>query len=407
MRLISAFLLAVVCGAIPSTAVEPGQPQDTPVPDPGILGDWTGEIRACPQVGQPNVDEVRRSPSVVRMRVIHVLDGQLSFEFLDDVPFLLGVRGFTAVLNGRKFSASVPLALTVDGRMQEGAGMRFRGVFKDSKRKKRLRFTAEYSFQIGPGTTPLPHCLSFDLVREGDRADRKARRESKEDSSARLDDLDPRAEAAVALITQNLRAEQIHCSRVFDGAGPFAVRHCRKPHQSFGEDASHVLRLVDAVLATHAPAEGAETTWLQENAVYRRSHPVGAIDLTIEFDARIHEIQFRYPLQLAPCPELDGVPSIADLEGATPPSLIPESYVAPNYPGRAMSRKKSGTVLLATVIRKDGTIGAVCVRRAEPEGLGFEEAAVEAVRQRRYNPALVNGEPVDLELPVWVEFNLH
>jgi len=38
--------------------------------------------------------------------------------------------------------------------------------------------------------------------------------------------------------------------------------------------------------------------------------------------------------------------------------------------------------------------------------VGFEEAAIEAIEQWRYEPALLNGRPVDVYLTVVVEFTL-
>ncbi len=45
--------------------------------------------------------------------------------------------------------------------------------------------------------------------------------------------------------------------------------------------------------------------------------------------------------------------------------------------------------------------------RCNKPGLGFEEAAIDAVRQWRYKPALKDGQPLDVYFTIVVDFSLH
>ena len=47
------------------------------------------------------------------------------------------------------------------------------------------------------------------------------------------------------------------------------------------------------------------------------------------------------------------------------------------------------------------------VLRCTRANFGFEETAVEAVRQWRYRPAMLDGRPVDVFFTVFVDFDLH
>jgi protein TonB len=78
-------------------------------------------------------------------------------------------------------------------------------------------------------------------------------------------------------------------------------------------------------------------------------------------------------------------------------------YVAPVYPPIALAARKEGMVILEALISEDGSIRDVKVLRAEPL---FEREAIAAVRQWRFSPTLLNGEPVPLVMTVTVGFSL-
>ncbi|MFZ0632976.1 MAG: energy transducer TonB [Acidobacteriaceae bacterium] len=73
----------------------------------------------------------------------------------------------------------------------------------------------------------------------------------------------------------------------------------------------------------------------------------------------------------------------------------------PVYPHAARLESIQGTVELAAVIRKDGSMGDVKVVSAPPR-LG--QSAVVGVRTWRYRPYLVNGQPVEVETRIHVTF---
>ena len=97
-------------------------------------------------------------------------------------------------------------------------------------------------------------------------------------------------------------------------------------------------------------------------------------------------------------------PFMVGEDGITEPVLIPESKVDPTYPKAARKAKIVGSVILRAVIRKDGTMGGIVVLRAPGANLGFEEAAMEAVKKWRYKPATKSGEPVDVYFTVEIIF---
>lgn len=77
--------------------------------------------------------------------------------------------------------------------------------------------------------------------------------------------------------------------------------------------------------------------------------------------------------------------------------------VAPQYPPAAGRARLEGTVLLMAVIGKDGSVKDVRVESGLPI---LAQAAVDAVRQWRYKPYLIDGEPVEVDSRITINFTL-
>jgi protein TonB len=77
--------------------------------------------------------------------------------------------------------------------------------------------------------------------------------------------------------------------------------------------------------------------------------------------------------------------------------------VTPKYPPEAGRARIEGTVVLLAVIGKDGTVEDVRVEKGLPV---LAQAAIEAVKQWRYRPYLLNGEPVEIDSHITINFTL-
>jgi protein TonB len=77
--------------------------------------------------------------------------------------------------------------------------------------------------------------------------------------------------------------------------------------------------------------------------------------------------------------------------------------VEPIYPAIAKAARVQGTVVLAAVIGKDGTIQNLHVVSGHPL---LQGAAMDAVKQWKYRPYILNGEPVEVDTQVIVNFTL-
>jgi TonB family protein len=77
--------------------------------------------------------------------------------------------------------------------------------------------------------------------------------------------------------------------------------------------------------------------------------------------------------------------------------------VPPSYPSNALRMRIEGTVELLATISKSGEISHVKVLSGDSQ---LTKAAADAVKQWKYKPYLLNGEPVEIQTQVTVNFKL-
>ncbi len=89
-------------------------------------------------------------------------------------------------------------------------------------------------------------------------------------------------------------------------------------------------------------------------------------------------------------------------QGVTEGRLVRK--IEPNYPPLALSARIQGQVLLTAIISKTGEIQNLVLVSGHPM---LVPAALAAVKQWRYRPFLLNGEPVEVETTITVNFQLY
>jgi len=97
-------------------------------------------------------------------------------------------------------------------------------------------------------------------------------------------------------------------------------------------------------------------------------------------------------------------PVLQDLhvsQGVSRGLLVKE--IQPVYPASARQMRIEGAVELLATISKNGDISTVKVLSGSPQ---LAHAAVDAVKQWKYKPYLLNGEPVEIQTQVTVKFQL-
>ncbi len=126
----------------------------------------------------------------------------------------------------------------------------------------------------------------------------------------------------------------------------------------------------------------------------------------------------------APAPSLTGIASAGN--SAALPALVSSGKVAtpvlqvlhvsqgvsrgllvkevpPKFPATALQRRVDGAVELLATVSKNGDITAVKVLSGDAQ---LAHSAVEAVKQWKYKPYLLDGEPVEIQTQITVNFKL-
>ena len=80
------------------------------------------------------------------------------------------------------------------------------------------------------------------------------------------------------------------------------------------------------------------------------------------------------------------------------------TQVKPQYPPMARTARIEGQVVLRAVIGRDGTIQNLRLISGHPL---LVKAAIDAVSRWRYRPYYLNGEPIEVETQVTVNFTLN
>ena len=77
--------------------------------------------------------------------------------------------------------------------------------------------------------------------------------------------------------------------------------------------------------------------------------------------------------------------------------------VDPEYPSGARAQHVQGDVVLTVIIDKSGNISELKVESGDPV---LTSASVKAVKQWKYRPYLLNGEPVEVETRITIKFHM-
>jgi len=91
-------------------------------------------------------------------------------------------------------------------------------------------------------------------------------------------------------------------------------------------------------------------------------------------------------------------------QGGAVQNALLVNKVQPVYPPLARQTRAAGTVRLHAIIAKDGSVQQLEVLSGHPL---LVQAALDAVRQWRYRPTLLNGEPVEVDTTIDVIFSLN
>ncbi len=150
-----------------------------------------------------------------------------------------------------------------------------------------------------------------------------------------------------------------------------------------------------------APPRPLQTVEVRDDA--GNSDPYTSIDMFPPSGSLISDLQPRDQF-VPPPPEIRSSEDRRALKVSGPIQQAQlTSSIEPRYPAIARQTKTEGTVVLHAIISRDGRITALEVVSGHPL---LVQAALDAVRQWRYRPTYLGGEPVEVETSITVIFRL-
>ena len=116
--------------------------------------------------------------------------------------------------------------------------------------------------------------------------------------------------------------------------------------------------------------------------------------------ATFAQIDIEFKLASLPAREFDDMKYVGP--GISAPVAV--KRVEPQYTSAARSARIGGTVVLQAVVKTDGTAKVIKIVRPLPYGL--TEAAISALEQWTFTPAMQDGKPIAVSTVIEVNFNL-
>ena len=154
-------------------------------------------------------------------------------------------------------------------------------------------------------------------------------------------------------------------------------------------------RIPVGVLPPAEPAGPAELNWLG---------PGGGLGIPVQEPADGSWVTnlLGTPIPKSPPPKPPAKPELVQAVSELQESKL-IFKVDPVYPEIAIRARVSGTVVLGAIIDEEGNVGNLKVLSGHPL---LTKAAVEAVRQWKYRPTILNGEPVSVSGTITVVFRI-
>jgi TonB family protein len=161
-----------------------------------------------------------------------------------------------------------------------------------------------------------------------------------------------------------------------------------------GEETAPTLRIAQPKLAAAIPKPVPQEVAPEEPQIKTQQELSNMLNESVDSLARAgagENIQIRQEIPSEVIPD-----ATVFIPYEQPPQLV--KRVQPVYPEMARQAAVNGKVTVQFFVDKKGDVKKVLVIKAEPKGLGFEEAAINAVMQWKFTPALQREYPVG----VWV-----
>ena len=200
------------------------------------------------------------------------------------------------------------------------------------------------------------------------------------------------AAAFVKAAIANLQVQQVPCKKAIEGSGDGSVFTCAKTNNDFEafRDAWDRTLKIPAISAT--PLRPV-SEWVTQVGGKMRWYEMADKWIVVTYDPAQRSVTLSYSKDQ---------PGVLPLtRGMVPPRRIVREDMATEERRSArvgIRPEASGVVVLSAVIRKDGKVDNVAILGCLPRHQGLEQAALNAVRGWRYEPATRDGAAVNVAM---------
>ena len=192
-----------------------------------------------------------------------------------------------------------------------------------------------------------------------------------------------------------LARDRIQDGHLTDPAGDSSVYYLNQLKSGYGD--SSTVQAIGQTLAARLVERAA-------SAARAGQIPQMSSDLTLAQHWGADPALIQAVRQIAGGPSSPAAPA-APAAPTIPASFAPKRirYQAPEYPERALDARVSGSVTVAYTIDLTGHPVDVRVVQSSPPGV-FDQAAIDAVSEWRYEPVVINNVPTDLPRRTVIHF---
>lgn len=181
------------------------------------------------------------------------------------------------------------------------------------------------------------------------------------------------------------------------------------------DDVEHLpvndLRLLDFVRVKQETTTAVKQRQLPDKPTPPETRPPSPMKMTAtqkpqRVTPKMSAPNIAVPLNIAGGPYLGEFTAAPTAPGVqTSENIMPIVRIPPRYPRSAARRNLEGVVKVAFTITKNGLVRDAKVVLSEPEGV-FDRAALRAISKWKFNPKVVNGQPVEQAATQEIEFTL-
>jgi TonB family protein len=216
----------------------------------------------------------------------------------------------------------------------------------------------------------------------------------------------PELDAAGARLMDSLDAEPSGCPGLVVEYGSFHVAICGQVPKE-RRDADALKATIDELFPSDLPSVRPRALeWQRDGNRFKRASHLDGQALTVGFNRRSGKVALYYPPRLPSCLQDGPGENPKPSGGFLTASRIKGACPSPAFPRQARVDRVGGTVALEIALSADGRVTEICVQGVDRPGYGFEQAAIDAMGQCRYEPATLEDRPVASKFESWIVFEL-